>query len=181
MKPTDELMNEHRVIERMLAVVTVAANRIDKGDKVDQELFTGAADFFRNFADKCHHGKEEKILFAKMMERGVSGEVGPIAVMLREHEDGRAHVRRISELSAKKLDGKETQELVLQTRGYVELLGQHILKEDNVLYPMANQILTPEDQKELEKGFTEVEEKVMGPGMHEKYHKMLEELELKVA
>ncbi len=181
MKPTDELMDEHRVIERMLAVVSVAANRLDKGEKVDREVFVSAADFFKNFADKCHHGKEEKILFEKMMERGVSGEVGPIAVMLREHEDGRAHVRRIAELSAKKLDKKDSQELVKHARGYAELLSQHIMKEDNVLYPMANQILTPEDQEELEKGFAEVEEKVMGPGVHEKYHKMIEELELKVA
>ncbi len=165
----------------MLSVVSVAADRLNAGQEVDGDVFVGAADFFKNFADKCHHSKEEKLLFKKMIERGMSGEVGPIAVMLREHEDGRMHVRKIAELSAKNLDKKVKTELIKQTRAYVELLGQHIEKEDNILYPMANQILSSADQKELEDGFEEVEEKVMGPGVHERYHHMIEEWEEKLA
>src|SRR3990170_1111752 len=102
MLPTEDLMNEHRVIERMLGIVSVACDRMEDGQEVDRELFVGAADFFKNFADKCHHSKEEKLLFEKMQSRGASGEVGPIAVMLREHQDGRAHVKKITELSAQK-------------------------------------------------------------------------------
>lgn len=174
-------MDEHRVIERMLEIVSRASDRLDSGQSVDQEVFLGAADFFKNFADKCHHSKEEKLLFEKMIERGFSGEVGPIAVMLREHEDGRSHVRRIAELSTKKLDKKTRAELIKHLRAYVELLSQHIQKEDNILYPMADRILTSEDQKELENGFEEIEEKIMGPGVHERYHHMIEEWEDKLA
>ncbi len=170
-------MNEHRVIERMLGVVSSACDRIDAGKEVDRELFVGAADFFKNFADKCHHSKEEKLLFERMQARGVSGEVGPIAVMLREHQDGRAHVKKITELSGHKLTKKTMEELTRASRSYVDLLSKHIQKEDNILYPLANQILTEEDQEELERGFEEVEQKVMGPGVHEKYHQMIEELE----
>jgi hemerythrin-like domain-containing protein len=61
----------------------------------------------------------------------------------------------------------------------VDLLSKHIPKEDNILYPMANQILTKEDQEELAKGFEEVEENVMGPGAHERYHHMIDEWEKK--
>jgi hemerythrin-like domain-containing protein len=178
-RPTEDLMNEHRVIERMLKVVSKAADRMENGLQVDKELFVGAADFFKNFADRCHHGKEEKLLFEKMMERGVSGEVGPIAVMLREHQDGRAHVKRIADLSASKLDKKNSKELIRHTRGYVDLLSQHIQKEDKILYPMADQLLYSEDQEELEKGFERVEKEVMGPGVHERYHHMIEEWEQK--
>jgi hemerythrin-like domain-containing protein len=179
MQPTDELMNEHRVIERMLVVVSNACDRLENGQEVEQELFVGAADFFKNFADRCHHGKEEKLLFVKMQERGVSGEVGPIAVMLREHQDGRGHVRKIAELSATKMNQKTKDGLVRVGRAYVDLLSKHIQKEDNILYPMANQILTKEDQEELAKGFEEVEENVMGPGVHERYHHMIDEWEKK--
>jgi len=178
-KPTEELKAEHRVIERVLAVVSKATDRLENGEKVENELFVGAVDFFKNFADRCHHSKEEKLLFEKMIERGMSGEVGPVAVMLHEHEDGRAHVRRIAELSGKRLDKKVASELVEQSRGYVELLSAHIQKEDKILYPMADEILTSEDQEELEKGFEEVEEKVMGPGVHERYHKMIADWEEK--
>jgi hemerythrin-like domain-containing protein len=177
MKPTDDLMNEHRVIERMLGVMSKAADRIESDGEVDKTLFVGAADFLRNFADMCHHGKEEKLLFKKMVERGLPSESGPISVMLHEHEDGRAHVRAITKLAEKSVDGYVMKELVNHTRAYVGLLSQHIQKEDNVLYPLANEMLTPADQKEMETGFAEVEEKVMGPGVHEKYHQMLEEWE----
>ena len=181
MKPTEELMKEHRVIERMLAVVSKAADRLEAGQEVDRDVFVGAVDFLKNFADKCNHGKEEKLLFVKMVERGVSGEVGPIAVMLREHEDGRAHVRMIAELSAKEIEDRSRPDLVKHLKAHVSLLGQHIQKEDKVLYQMANQILTSDDQKDLAKGFQEVEEKVMGPGVHERHHHMIEELEKRFA
>jgi hemerythrin-like domain-containing protein len=181
MTPTGELMKEHRTIERMLRIVSNATDRLEKGQRVEKELWVDASDFLRNFADKCHHAKEEKQLFMKMMERGVSGEVGPIAVMLREHEDGRAHVRHITEISAHQMGPAETQELVKQSRGYVELLTQHIKKEDQVLYPMANQILTPDDQEELKEGFEKVEKDIMGEGAHERYHRMIEEWEQRTA
>lgn len=177
MLPTDDLMNEHRVIERMLGILTKASNRLEKGQDINPGLYVGAVDFLKNFADKCHHTKEEKLLFEKMMERGVSGEVGPIAVMMREHQDGRAHVKSLDKLSKEKMSKTTREGLIKSSRAYVDLLSKHIQKEDNVLYPLANQILDKEDQKELEKGFEEVEEKVMGPGVHEKYHHMIEEWE----
>jgi hemerythrin-like domain-containing protein len=179
MLPTDDLMNEHRVIERMLGILTKASNRLEKGQDIDPGLYVGAVDFLKNFADKCHHTKEEKLLFEKMMERGVSGEVGPIAVMMREHQDGRAHVKSLDKLSKEKMSKTTREGLIKSSRAYVDLLSKHIQKEDNVLYPLANQILDKEDQKELEKGFEEVEEKVMGPGVHERYHKMIEQWEQK--
>jgi hemerythrin-like domain-containing protein len=181
MRPTDDLMDEHRVIERMLGILTEASNRLEKGEDIDPELYVGAVDFLKNFADKCHHTKEEKLLFEKMMERGVSGEVGPIAVMMREHQDGRAHVKSLDRLSKEKMSKTTREGLIKSSRAYVDLLSRHIQKEDNVLYPLANQILDKEDQKELEKGFEDVEEKVMGPGVHEKYHHMIEVWEEKLA
>ncbi len=177
MRPTGELMAEHRVIERMLKIVSKAADGLDGGQKADQQVFVDASDFFKNFADRCHHGKEETLLFKKLMERGLSGEVGPISVLMREHQDGRAHVRRMSELSAKDLNVAARRELAMHTRGYVSLLTQHIMKEDSVLFPLADQILTPDDQAELEKGFEKIEKEVMGAGTHERYHRMIDELE----
>jgi len=179
-KPTEGLKNEHRVIERMLKLVWEGCDRLERGESLDPSLFLGAADFFRNFADRCHHAKEEKLLFEKMIERGMSRQTGPIAVMLSEHEISRAHVRKINELAQKKLAGKTKTEMVDAGRGYVQLLSQHIQKEDNVLYPMADRMLTKDDQKQLEQGFEKVENEIMGHGVHEKYHAMIEEWERKL-
>ena len=172
-------MEEHRVIERVLAVVEKATERAESGGELDVDLFRGAADFFRNFADMCHHGKEERLLFQKMVARGVSSETGPIAVMLHEHEDGRAHVRAIGKLADKPVDEYVRKELARHSREYFEMLRVHIQKEDKILYPIADKILTGADQDELERGFADIEEKIMGPGVHEKYHRMIEEYEEK--
>ena len=180
-KATEELMEEHRVIERMLNIVGRACDRLEQGGEVDREVFAGAAEFFRNFADKCHHGKEESLLFEKMVERGMSKTQGPIAVMLSEHDTGRAHVRQIAQLSGRTLYKESKEDLVKHGRAYVGLLSAHIQKEDGILYPMADRILTEDDQRFLERGFEDVEEKIMGPGVHEKYHKMIEEWEEKLA
>lgn len=178
-KPIEELMEEHRVIERVLGIIEIASDLLDDDEGVDPELFVDIVDFLSTFADKCHHSKEERHLFAKMQECGLSGEVGPIAVMLREHEDGRAHVRKMADLSHKKMTDKTREGLVKAARAYVELLTQHIQKEDSILYPMAEQMMSEVDMKELEKAFAEVEEKIMGPGVHEKYHHRIEEWEKK--
>jgi hemerythrin-like domain-containing protein len=174
MLPTDELKNEHRVIERMMKLLWDASNRLERGNEIDPEFFVNAGDFFSNFADKCHHAKEEKLLFEKMMERGVPRDVGPIPVMLSEHTDGRMHVRKITELAGKKLGPKELAQLVENGRDYVSMLTKHIQKEDSILYPMANDVLTARDQRELEEGFDKIEKEIMGPGVHERYHKMIE-------
>src|SRR5512136_43627 len=145
MKPTEDLMNEHRVIERMLVIVQRAADRLEDGQAVEADVFTGAVDFFKNFADRCHHGKEEKLLFEKLIERGMSRTEGPIAVMLREHDLGRAYVREIGELSSKGFDAGSKAGLIENGRAYAKLLHQHIQKEDRVLYPTANRILTAFD------------------------------------
>jgi len=174
MLPTDELKNEHRVIERMLKLLWDASNRLERGNEIDLEFFVDAGDFFSNFADKCHHAKEENLLFEKMVERGVPREVGPIPVMLSEHTDGRMHVKKINELAGKKLGPKEQAQLVENGRDYVSMLTKHIQKEDSILYPMANDVLTAGDQRELEEGFERIETEIMSPGIHERYHKMIE-------
>jgi hemerythrin-like domain-containing protein len=173
--PIEDLKNEHGVIVRMLKVMDKASVQLHAGREVDPELWEGATDFLQNFVDKCHHTKEEKHLFPVMVERGVSGEVGPIAVMLREHEDGRAHAKRLRALTADAPRRKNSERISETVRAYVDLLTMHIRKENGVVFPLADQVLNPQDQNELEARFEEVEEKVMGPGVHERYHRMIED------
>jgi len=173
--PTEDLKNEHEVIVKMLGVMGKGSEMLREGKEVDRELWKGASDFMENFVDRCHHTKEEKHLFPAMMERGVSGEVGPIAVMMREHDDGRAHAKKLRSLIRSSPTKRNNEGMSKAVRAYVDLLSMHIRKENGVLFPLADLVLTPDDQRELEASFEEVEEKVMGPGVHEKYHHMIEE------
>ena len=179
MTVTEELTTEHRAIERMLAVLESAAGRLEAGERVRPDVFREALDFVRNFADRCHHGKEEENLFPRLEELGVPREGGPLGVMLSEHDEGRAFIGAIAAAVDAYEGGDEAagRTIARNAGGYVGLLRGHIQKEERVLFPMADQVLSADDQRSLEESFERIETEVMGPGVHERYHRMLDELE----
>ena len=179
MKPTDELKEEHQIILRMLKVLEKAAQDLEEGKEVPKELFKKAVDFIRNFADRCHHGKEENTLFPMMEKYGIPREGGPLGVMLYEHTLGRNFVKGMAEADAKyeKGDKSSIEDLIKNARGYAGLLAPHIFKEDNILYPMADRNIPEKEQKVLEEKFEKVEKEVMGEGKHHEYLHLIEELE----
>ncbi len=179
MKATDELKREHRVIEKVLSGLEGIANRANEAGMVECEPAERAIEMLRNFADKCHHGKEERNLFGVMQERGIPLERGPIGVMLAEHDEGRRHIRGMVESLPAAAQGERAavDAFVEHAHSYVGLLRQHILKEDNVLYPMAERVLTSQDDERLVAAFEKIEREEMGEGTHEKYHKWAEEME----
>jgi hemerythrin-like domain-containing protein len=144
----DTLMSEHRIIERVLEALELAAKR-----DLPASFYERALEFISSFADKCHHGKEEERLFPVLERNGVPREGGPIGVMCEEHVEGRDHVRRMREfLRLGKLDGLRRESLE-----YAALLRQHIRKEDDVLFVMARHVLRPEEARRLARDFDEVD------------------------
>ncbi len=176
--PTEELRNEHRIILKVLDAAKREIDAIARTGEVREDFVLKLLDFVRNFADACHHAKEEKRLFVKMSERGMPLNAGPLAVMLHEHEEGRRLVKAAADALPPALlgDKRALQALKDGLAGYVDLLRAHIGKEDNILYPMADKMLTAEDQKTLAKAFERVETVETGTGVHEKYHKLADEL-----
>ncbi|HSA94530.1 MAG TPA: hemerythrin domain-containing protein [Acidobacteriota bacterium] len=179
MKPTEELSHEHQAILTMIRVLGRVADRLDAGAAVDPDDLEQAVGFIRGFADKCHHAKEEGHLFPEMEKAGIPRDRGPIGVMLAEHVQGRAHVAAMAAAipEIRKGDRTAARAFASAARGYGELLVQHIMKEDRILYPMADARLTPEQQDSLEACFAEVEKNIVGEGKHEEYHRLLERLE----
>ena len=97
MKPTEILSGEHRIIEQVLDCLEKIAQNCATGGRLDKTSAEQALDFFRDFADRCHHGKEETHLFRAMEAKGFPRQGGPTGVMLHEHEQGRAHIRDMAE------------------------------------------------------------------------------------
>ena len=151
MKATQVLHDEHEGIIAMLAVVESAANRLQKGKEIPPEFMTNAVMFFRNFADRCHHAKEEEKLFPALVARGIPKEGGPVEMMLIEHNQGRALILTMEEAAGRYAAGDASAgpDLVQGSLGYASLLRAHIFKEDNVLFPMADSILSEAEQREL--------------------------------
>lgn len=177
MSATQVLRDEHEGILAMLAVVEAAAFRLRDGKPIPKDLMSNAADFFSNFADKCHHGKEEDRLFPKMAQYGIPEEDGPIGVMKAEHEHARALIRamRVGATRYANGDAQAVSALVSDTLEYVELLREHIYKENQVLFMLADQVIPDAEQRALARDYEAFEANVMGAGVHERYHAMIAE------
>jgi hemerythrin-like domain-containing protein len=175
MKPTEELAAEHGAVLVALQILekveaALAANDRQAADDLGQLL-----DFLKVFVDRCHHGKEEDVLFPEMERRGVPRVGGPIGVMLMEHEVGRGHVRAMSDGLDRLRRGEAGAAVAIlgHAREYRELLRAHIHKENSVLFPMADRLVPDEVAATLLEQFEAIERDRVGEGRHEAYHAML--------
>ena len=178
MKATELLMKEHEAIKDSLVVLNKICDKLQSGEQVDSSHLDQIVEFIRNFADKCHHGKEEDILFVTMVEAGFQKDSGPISVMLAEHNQGRELVKGLSEAVKlyKEGDREAISSIIENAHKYSTLLDQHIEKENNILYPMANARLNEELQNNMLNEFEKFEQQKMGQDKHEKLQKILNDL-----
>lgn len=176
----DGLKEEHRVIERLLKVLTISSERLEKGEAISPAVFRRVIDFVRNFMDKCHGGKEEDILFRAIELHGIPRQGGPTGVMFLEHEEGRKFLRNMEDaLNRYEAGDRSTAGAIARNgKGLAQLFLQHIPKEDDILYPLAENIFRNANQhKEFLEKFERIERERIGEGKHQEYVKLVEELE----
>jgi hemerythrin-like domain-containing protein len=176
MNPIQALMDEHRVIEQVLDALVAYVGRLDEGaDPADLARFV---EFVRGFADACHHGKEERILFEAMIEAGMPRDQGPIGVMLAEHREGRRLVGILRDEAARAGSWTDIERHRVEDAAlaYAALLRSHIAKEDTRLYPMAEARLRPEVLADIAARFERFEAEETGTGEHARLHALAEEL-----
>ncbi len=178
MIPTEILSDEHRLIVAVLDSLEEAADRLDSGNAVSPEFFLDAADFITGFADKCHHAKEEDILFVAMTARGMPQDSGPVAVMLHEHNEGRRYTAALQSAAEKMKAGDESAiaDVVRNAFDFVNLLREHIMKEDNVLFPMAEQVILADAMQQVRDDFQRVIVEDAKNGITAKYKMLAEKL-----
>ncbi len=178
MKATRELKDEHGGIKVMLAILGKVCDRLEAGQRVEPKHIEEILEFLKVFVDKCHHAKEEDLLFPALEKAGIPREGGPIGMMLHEHQAGREFIRGMTQAAADMAKGTPgaAKRFAANARSYADLLLQHIEKEDNVLYPMAELRLPPEADGTLSAAFEKVEEERVGHGRHEAFHRMMDRL-----
>lgn len=179
-----ELMKEeHRYIKRMLAVIRKYCYKVLKNEEVHYEDFFSLIDFVRNYADRHHHGKEESLLFNRMMD-----ELGPIADklirhgMLVEHDLGRLYMQELEAAVKKVISGDDEARLdvIANAVSYTHLLTRHIDKEDEVVYKFAGNRLASATMEAVEQDCRRFEEDPENDLSRKKYIDMLVEFEAKV-
>src|SRR5450755_3417008 len=167
MKSVERLMAEHELIERGLVLLEKAVARIDAGQTLPEDFPAWAARFFQQFADKCHHAKEENVFFPVLKKQGIPEQGGPIGVMLHEHVLGRDCVGRMNDASqAQPVDAHKFADAAKQ---YIPLLRQHIFKENNVLFRMAERVMSEADDDAVTGLFSQVEQERGLAGWHDSF------------
>ena len=166
--PLDVLSQEHQTILSVLGAMDVELQQMQGGAAIRTPFWRSVLDFLEHYADRCHHGKEEQLLFVELERCGLPPERGPTACMRSEHEQGRLGRRQM----AHAVQAGDAKALVCAADGYVTLLREHIGKEDQVLFPMARSMLDHEAVQRLRAGFERVEHLDMGEGAHLRYEEL---------
>jgi hemerythrin-like domain-containing protein len=174
---TEILEAEHRVIEQVVSAVRELNSGIEAGQKPDLNFLRKVVDFMRVYADKCHHGKEEELLFPALGNLGVPIEGCPLGALMGEHTRGRFLVTNLAEgvdlLAAG--DEKGLEKIKKGLTGIVSLYPNHIWKEDFLLFPMTHKVMSPDAMKDMLQPFMDVDERI-GIDALKKYRAFAEEV-----
>ena len=103
----------------------------------------------------------------------LAGMGGTLAVFLEEHEEGRGYLRTLA-------SGAPSGERAAAARRYVGMLRDHIQRENEVLFPLADGLFSAEEHEVLARAYEDVERRVVGPGVHERLLATLARLEADV-
>lgn len=167
------LSNEHKNILMVIDALSKECDYLQSESKINIDFFKKAIDFVRGYADKFHHAKEEDILFVELCKGDVQMPCNPTQQMIYEHELGRDF---ISELE-RGIEKNDKDKIIENAKGYAQLLQDHIFKEENILYPMAEKALDKSIRDEMLVKFAQIEQSFIKD--NEKYLLFLKELKKK--
>lgn len=135
---TSSLRRDHDLIEKVISAMEVTVQLLKENKKIPKLAITQVIDFSKNFTDVCHHSKEENSLFPALEQAGMPRHMGPIAVMLMEHEVSRKIGKRMEDSSDFYFESGDSSKLISDMQEYIEHIRQHLWKENNRLFMMAD-------------------------------------------
>lgn len=174
--PAGPLMTEHRVIERMLRILEAQASAISKSRAVDPAVIDLAVDFIRTYADRCHHGKEEDILFRRLADKPLDAELSRVmAELIEDHVRGREMTRRLAEANERYRGGDASalDDIESAAADLIAFYPVHIEKEDRHFFKPCLDYFTDAEKQEMLAAFEAFDRTLI----HEKYRGVVESLE----
>jgi len=179
---TEALEQEHRTIEKVLAVMARLQEQLDLNHDIDAEILRDLLQFMRIFCDQYHQAREESFLFPLLEERGIPATGCPIATLKSEHEKALHLVNELSESTAAYLADRRAGKPNLKEalHNLVSFFPGHIWKEDYLLFPMAEKVLSPSDQVMLLQQF-DLAELDLGGRINEEFEALAENLSTRVS
>ncbi len=180
-KATEVLTREHRTIEKVVVVMGRILEQLGSGRSIDAEILRDLLDFFRIFCDQFHQGREESYLFPLLEARGVPSTSCPIEVLREEHGNSPLLVDDLSSAVADYLANRQssTLKLIDTLQNLVTFLPAHLWKEEYLLLPMAEKILSAADQEKLLQQF-DLAELDMGGSINSEFEALADNLSERV-
>ena len=178
MRPTEILTEEHNCVKVILRVLDVMCVKLKAGEKVEPGHIEGAVDFIKNFADRAHHMKEEDLLFPAMEAAGVSKEKSLVDAITTEHDLGRGHVRGLTDALSLYSIGDNGAGLMIAENAakYVKLIKDHIAREEDIVFPLADRHLSDDSQRDLAARFDKIDKDVIGEARRQEFMEILSTL-----
>jgi len=155
---TESLRKDHKLIEKVLQALSATIKLLKDGKQIPEQILLPTLDFTQNFTDVCHHGKEEEALFPALEKSGMPTSMGPIHMMLIEHKRTKEIAEHIGLASKKYLKNGDSAYLIETLELYVQHVTEHLWKENNRLFMMADTRLNS-TSNEIDKNLDNIEEK----------------------
>ena len=134
---TESLQKDHKLIEKVLQALDATIKLLKDGKQIPEQILLPTIDFTQNFTDVCHHGKEEEALFPALEKAGMPSHMGSIRMMIVEHQRTKAIAEQIELSSKKYLETDDSVDLIFTLEAYVQHVTEHLWKENNRLFKMA--------------------------------------------
>lgn len=153
---TVSLRRDHELIEKVIKAMESTIQLLSDGKQIPESILLPVIDFTKNFTDVCHHSKEEKSLFPALEQAGLPSNMGPIAMMLIDHQRSREIGTQMEKSAQEYLSSGNSEKLVNYMQQYVEHITEHLWKENNRLFMMAEARLQYVAEK-VDKELNEIE------------------------
>lgn len=178
MTATSDLRSEHQGVGRMLGIMDAMAGIARDGGRLDVGDLTQMIEFLRVFVDKCHHAKEEQLLFPAIAAANLTAVQATVDILMAEHAQGREAVAAIASATERLEAGDDTANAEFATLlpSYTHLLHAHIRREENDCFGPADRELPAAVQAQLDAGYDRIERDVVGEGIHEAFHALLDRM-----
>ncbi|HET9009883.1 MAG TPA: hemerythrin domain-containing protein [Nitrosarchaeum sp.] len=134
---TASLRRDHELIEKVIKAMESTIQLLNDGKQIPESILLPVIDFSKNFTDVCHHSKEENSLFPALEQAGMPRNMGPIAMMLMDHERSREIGKEMEKSAKDYLSSGNSTKLINDMQQYVEHITEHLWKENNRLFMMA--------------------------------------------
>ena len=175
MTPTENLINEHKKINELLDIMSKIALKIKSKDVFYPNDVEEIVKYLINLIENSHHGKEDDVFYPELISSGIPKETAPLSIINYEHIISVNYLKDISSCVVNcKIGNDFSGELLADSlTNYVIAIKNHIQREEEIVFPIANEVFSIEKQNEILQRFEVIEQKYISNSFNDQFDKLL--------